>query len=175
MNKFHLNNNGDPGVCSARPGHCPFGNESNHFESKENAREAYEKQQSINNVDFKLSEIEKTVKNFMKINVKFSDVFFDPEIADGLCCEVSEFLHVYYKKQNIESKIVDLRNDDKVPHTVLKIGDYFIDLTSRQFDPTVEVPLITHEKNLIKKWKIVNEYTINENELSNDLYNFITK
>lgn len=43
MARYHINpRTGDPGACSARIS-CPFGNlESDHFDSKEDARAAYE-------------------------------------------------------------------------------------------------------------------------------------
>ena len=43
MAKYHVNSSGEPGVCSARK-NCPFGDlESDHFSTREIAREAYEK------------------------------------------------------------------------------------------------------------------------------------
>lgn len=42
MARYHLNKNGDPGVCSAKPGNCPFGGEEDHFTSAESARAAFE-------------------------------------------------------------------------------------------------------------------------------------
>jgi len=48
MQKYHINGEGNPGVCSAgrsvngRP--CPFGGESDHYASVPEAREAYERQ-----------------------------------------------------------------------------------------------------------------------------------
>lgn len=48
MAKFHINDNGDAGECSAKPGNCPFGDESTHFTSAEAARANYERQQTPN-------------------------------------------------------------------------------------------------------------------------------
>lgn len=43
MTKYHINTKtGNPGACSAAPGGCPFGGDSNHFESEQEARTAYE-------------------------------------------------------------------------------------------------------------------------------------
>lgn len=43
MAKFHINNSGEAGACSATKGNCPFGGEDDHFTSAEAARAAYEK------------------------------------------------------------------------------------------------------------------------------------
>lgn len=43
MPKFHIKpSTGDPGVCKANSGNCPFGSESEHYTSAEAAREAFE-------------------------------------------------------------------------------------------------------------------------------------
>lgn len=42
MAKYHINNNGDVGVCSANSGGCPFGDDSEHFDSKLEATAAAE-------------------------------------------------------------------------------------------------------------------------------------
>lgn len=43
MAKYHINpQTGDPGVCKAIAGGCPFGGEEEHYTSKEAARAAYE-------------------------------------------------------------------------------------------------------------------------------------
>ncbi len=41
--RFHINSNGDVGNCKAEKGFCPFGSEAEHFNSKQQARETYEK------------------------------------------------------------------------------------------------------------------------------------
>lgn len=40
--KFHVNGKGEPGKCSAQHGGCPFGGESEHHSSPEDARTAFE-------------------------------------------------------------------------------------------------------------------------------------
>jgi hypothetical protein len=40
--KFHVNSKGEPGKCSAQHGGCPFGGESDHHSSPEDARKAFE-------------------------------------------------------------------------------------------------------------------------------------
>lgn len=46
MAKYHVNDKGEAGVCSARAGNCPFGGAEDHYESAEAAREAYSKDKS---------------------------------------------------------------------------------------------------------------------------------
>lgn len=42
MAKFHINNEGDPGKCSAALGRCPFGDDLHHFSTQKAARRYYE-------------------------------------------------------------------------------------------------------------------------------------
>lgn len=42
MAKYHINGEGNPGLCKAQSGKCPFGGEANHYGSQENARKAFE-------------------------------------------------------------------------------------------------------------------------------------
>lgn len=42
MTKYHINGEGNPGLCKAQNGKCPFGGEANHYSSEENARKAFE-------------------------------------------------------------------------------------------------------------------------------------
>jgi len=43
---FHISpETGNPGACKAKPGNCPFGSVHEHYESKEDARAAYERSQ----------------------------------------------------------------------------------------------------------------------------------
>lgn len=41
--KFHINEMGNPGKCSAQKGGCPFGEESDHYDSADSARSGFEK------------------------------------------------------------------------------------------------------------------------------------
>lgn len=42
MSKFHVNDQGEPGRCSAQKGGCPFGGDAQHYPTKEVAQQAYE-------------------------------------------------------------------------------------------------------------------------------------
>lgn len=49
MTSYHLNpTTGDPGKCRAQAGNCPFGSADEHYESKADARKAFEKAQTEN-------------------------------------------------------------------------------------------------------------------------------
>ncbi len=46
--KYHINpETGDPGLCKAKAGKCPFGHDADHFHTKEQARGAYELLQEV--------------------------------------------------------------------------------------------------------------------------------
>lgn len=47
MAKFHLNGNGDPGLCKASQGNCPFGGDEEHYTSPGAARTAFEAAQTV--------------------------------------------------------------------------------------------------------------------------------
>lgn len=38
MSRFHINKNGIPALCRARPGNCPLGGDEKHFKTKEEAQ-----------------------------------------------------------------------------------------------------------------------------------------
>ncbi len=45
MAKFHVNNKGEAGLCSAIKGNCPFGSDESHFDTIQAARAHYEQVQ----------------------------------------------------------------------------------------------------------------------------------
>lgn len=44
MSKFHISKNGKPSICHAQSGNCPLGGESQHYETKEKAQQAIERE-----------------------------------------------------------------------------------------------------------------------------------
>lgn len=53
MSKIHINSNGEPGVCKATTGACPFGDADTHFSSNEEAAAAYgNAQEAMGNASF---------------------------------------------------------------------------------------------------------------------------
>lgn len=61
---YHVNEEGNPGKCSAKSGNCPFGGEDSHFTSPEAARHSYEEKQS------KKEQAVNSWKRKPKVNVK---------------------------------------------------------------------------------------------------------
>jgi hypothetical protein len=65
MSKYHINpETGNPNKCTAKPGNCRFGSDSNHYESKEIAREKYEEHMQGNNIITKQRELERQSQEY---------------------------------------------------------------------------------------------------------------
>jgi hypothetical protein len=45
MQRYHINLKGDPGRCSAQKGQCPFGEDAAHYDTAQQARAAFERNQ----------------------------------------------------------------------------------------------------------------------------------
>lgn len=68
MNQFHINSKGEPGVCSAKSGGCPFGSQSEHHSTAEEARVAYENK--------RVSEIApKSIKRKRRLSIPTRETF----------------------------------------------------------------------------------------------------
>lgn len=52
MAKFHIGKSGKPAQCSAKKGNCPFGSESDHYSSRQEAQKAIEKDYQKKNNTF---------------------------------------------------------------------------------------------------------------------------
>lgn len=82
MAKYHINGRGEPGRCTAEEGNCPFGDsESDHYDSREAAEEAYAK-----NFDtFKVSR-ERDKKEYLSSLVRTHSVtdLYDPKAMESL-------------------------------------------------------------------------------------------
>lgn len=76
--KYHINKNGVPSRCTAKPGNCPLGEDSNHFESKEEAQAVIDKtneekygiilglQAGMDKLNNKVDEVESNIKSRTK-------------------------------------------------------------------------------------------------------------
>jgi hypothetical protein len=74
--KFHINpSTGNPNKCSAKSGNCPFGGDSEHFESKDEARLNFEHQNSDQSV-------KSSRKSFKRVS-KASLTPVEPTAANG--------------------------------------------------------------------------------------------
>lgn len=58
MAKYHINAKGEPGKCRAWLGNCPFGGDSEHHETAEGARVAFEKSMAEANTPEPLRKVE---------------------------------------------------------------------------------------------------------------------
>lgn len=58
MAKFHIGKKGEPTVCRAKNGNCPFGGEEQHYSTKQEAQQAIEK--SLENQHKTINSIQKT-------------------------------------------------------------------------------------------------------------------
>lgn len=47
MNKFHINSKGDASQCKATKGQCPFGDEEEHYATREEAQAAFERERAF--------------------------------------------------------------------------------------------------------------------------------
>lgn len=57
MERYHINSKGEASTCRAKAGKCPYGKSENHYLSKSEAREAFEKMnqtfpERVNGIDF---------------------------------------------------------------------------------------------------------------------------
>lgn len=72
--RYHIiTTTGEPGVCTAKEGNCPYGKDAQHFTSKEAAREAFEASNSASTFSMSLSD--------MNAKAKFT---YDHEIIAGI-------------------------------------------------------------------------------------------
>lgn len=66
--KYHIKDNGEPGKCTAQPGNCPKkdanGNEPEHFATKDDAREGFEKIASE-----LMDTVENNTRNLVRLNI----------------------------------------------------------------------------------------------------------
>lgn len=82
MTKFHINNEGEPRTCVAEPGNCYFKrSETEHYDTKEAAREAYE----TNNSHSLFSSTVKSSRKEQVVNRALStSLNYDGEIPDWM-------------------------------------------------------------------------------------------
>lgn len=51
MTKYHLKEDGSPGICKAKPGNCPKASDDKHYSTPEAARAAFEKSMEVSLLD----------------------------------------------------------------------------------------------------------------------------
>jgi uncharacterized protein YeeX (DUF496 family) len=125
MIRYHINSQGVPAVCKARPGNCPFGGEESHYNSLEEAQVAANKlaeekygimpgmpKEYVENTDIKEYGI---LSEYSKLSSETSDNPEDyvdyPRNEFGLIDDESKFegIKIYYlsNKYNISSEWVN--------------------------------------------------------------------
>lgn len=103
MSKFHINDDGVVGKCSAQPGNCEFGDDFEHFKDPSEARAYYE-----------LKNQDKTLKNFSKsktnktttISKPISALIENKELRENL--ENPELTSLINKKHELQEKFDEL-------------------------------------------------------------------
>jgi ADP-ribose pyrophosphatase YjhB (NUDIX family) len=100
MNRYHINPEGNPGKCSAASGNCPFGSDAPHYDTEQEARDAYEARHNpfINLLDIKkLSASQKSsLEAFANADKDFRFEYMD-YVADE---DEQDFFEKYTKKYN---------------------------------------------------------------------------
>lgn len=125
MSKYHINSNGDPGICKVTTGACPFGDsETEHFKNPEEARVFYENKNNTITViskdereDFNdiLEKIEDAEENYQQIVMDRGWLSSDNEnnkIKKVSKKALEEILDSYYwlKKDKNYLKLMNTKN-----------------------------------------------------------------
>jgi hypothetical protein len=85
MAKYHINDSGNPGLCRAKKGRCPFGADDEHYSNRIEAMQAYSKDMEVKSRFMRLT---KKKPNEMKGSSSFSPpetgpVKFQEELLDN--------------------------------------------------------------------------------------------
>ncbi len=111
--------------------------------------------------------------------VPLLDEFIDSEVwikptcssraaAQGQCADISVEFYDFLKQNGIESELIELEDftghgeTEYAAHTVVKVGDRYVDWTARQLDPDAPVPLVLDEKELVAYWGRKQKWTEKE-------------
>lgn len=97
MARYHINGNGEPGICKATQGGCPFGSADEHFDTPEAAREAFE----ASNDSFAVV-LTKAGNTSREVNS------FDANLSMRMARAVQEFEDAGDKNKWIEDKVMAL-------------------------------------------------------------------
>lgn len=115
MAQWHLNSDGDPGVCKATQGKCPFGK---HFDDVDSARKGFEeaatferKERSENDKELAMEALEdliymnEAIDDGMKAEIggearPHLDVFRYPEHANGNSKEIAAFVNYFTDEED---------------------------------------------------------------------------
>lgn len=129
MKKYHLKNNGEPGLCQAIEKPCPYANNNQHFQSLKDARQKYEEI---------ASKIENTYKDMFTdygVYDTYKEMFHnlylkygEPEYGRTRFAFIDDEKEIVYKiPRNYEGEIVNYRelahDDPSIPLAKCKISN----------------------------------------------------
>lgn len=170
MAKWHLNSQGDPGVCKATQGQCPFGQ---HFDEIDGAREAFEQAASFERQE--KTKLERTLLSdayddlielnnalegkFVKLEVngkslEYGEALSDPELAKGNSAFIADYMRKFTDDE--ERRLDGLPTYAVVSHTPtgalvgthaantlqIKGETYVFDYGFAEIDPNAEWPYV---------------------------------
>lgn len=132
--KYHINNNGDVGICKAKKGACPFGGDENHFS---NEQDAYKAAQELNESMFGIAHMIES-ENLESENAIKENSYQENESLFGIS-EMIENEHVITRADvaKLRSKIAyifeekGLDSDDVLSYSNLVMDSDYIKFTSR--------------------------------------------
>lgn len=110
MSKYHVNPAGEPGPCGANK-NCPFGGDSDHYTTKEAAREAYEKNMSAETLPAaskKSAAIDSEVEKVIDTLVSYGDdsYLYNPKAAENWANKTG------MKQETVQAAIDQLKKED---------------------------------------------------------------
>lgn len=95
MSKFHIGKKGEPTVCRAKNGNCPFGGEEQHYSTKQEAQQAIE-----NNLEIQHKTVTSTKKTS---NITLSNTELVNKLYDNLSNVLMDsYYYSKYKTSNTE-------------------------------------------------------------------------
>jgi len=127
---FHINNQGNPASCVARPGNCPYGADAPHFETAEEARSAYELTQAADKSLTKAIRHEMTISSDVKkVLDRLYAAGLTPYIIGG---SVRDSIFSHEVPKDIDIEIFGLKDMDEL-EAVLEKHNYNFDAVGRSF------------------------------------------
>jgi hypothetical protein len=138
------------------------------FESLKSASNLYTYDSILNNV-------KNFTNKYFYADVKYSDLLYSCELSKGNCMDVSTELFTYLKelgytdislvnlykpKFDISNAHYEYKFDKNIVHQVVKIKDYYIDLTGSQFSAEQSGIKIYNKNDISKNW---GKLVLNEN------------
>lgn len=106
--KYHVNNNGEAGLCSATKGKCPFGSAAEHFTSADAARSAFEKTQDGGLASSKKIDAKPLTENIVEVTAaqkklarELANYTLETKFGDN------DFLHSMVSNEGMKALVFD--------------------------------------------------------------------